>query len=96
MLLDDEAVALAFEPTSARLLGLGEIALAIVGFDVEQNLAGHSLPLPPSSRGFLLRRVAWCGFLCSRGLFGTALVFVSRLIVVAKAAFQRRHQVDHV
>src|SRR5512146_1857446 len=41
MLLDDEAVALALELAPLGLLRLGEVALAIIGRDVERQALGH-------------------------------------------------------
>src|SRR5262249_30842168 len=45
VLLDDEAIALALELSPARLLRLREVALAVVGLDVERNAAGHGYAL---------------------------------------------------
>ena len=41
VLLDDEAVAFALEPAALGLLRLREIALPVVGLDVERNALGH-------------------------------------------------------
>src|SRR5439155_6867613 len=50
VLLNDEAVALAPDLAPARLLRLGEVALAVIGLDVERGAPGHGLS-PLARRG---------------------------------------------
>src|SRR6185436_14408302 len=97
MLLDDEAVAFAFQLAALRLLRLREVAFLVVGLDVERNLADHGLA-PASRRPFL-----WRGFL-RRGLARRPLgrwgfcrwLLFRRFVVSAKALLQCGHQVDDI
>ena len=74
MLLDDEAVALPFQPSAARLLRLREVALAVVRLDIELAGSHHSAKrLCPFTRWRLFRFLPGCralggGFL-RRSLF---------------------------
>src|SRR5687768_10763955 len=93
MLLDDEAVALALDLAATRLLGLREVALAVVGLNVE--LAARHGSAPASARRPLWRRLLGRspggrlgGRLASRRL--------GFWLVVAQALLQRGHQVNHV
>src|SRR5437868_11613709 len=45
VLLDDEAVAFALEPAAARFLRLREVALLVIGLDIERHAPRHSYPL---------------------------------------------------
>src|SRR4051812_13695880 len=89
MLLDDEAVALSLELAPLGFLRLREVALPVVGLDVEAGALRHdSGPFARWLFVFLLgggallrRRLLWLGF---------------SALLVAKTLLERRHEVDDV
>src|SRR5262245_45610267 len=92
MLLDDETVAFSLELAATRLLGLREVALAVVGFDIKLGLPRHdSSPLARPGSGFL-RRSAPCCRLGAAALNG----WLCLGFFVPKALLQRGHQVDDI
>src|ERR1044072_7818007 len=88
MLLHAEAVALALELAALGLLRLREVALLVVGLDVEAGALRHDLR-PFACRLFIS---LLGGRALGRGLLGRRLA----LLLVAKALLERRHQVDDV